>query len=274
MRLLLAGGLTPTTSARRSGSCGRGASTCRAASKRPPGRKDPRKLRQFIEAARAATVDGRRPHPIDLTRRRRSIVVGRIAGADEPAVRLANRRLSRGVCRRNHGQASGRRNIRPDVGSATRHGRAARAARPRTRRARTLRRVRRTLRARDARARARAARSASSAPPGHDDAFRAEYAALLASYVGRPDAGHRVPPALGAARRAGAAEARRPHAHRLAQDQQRARPGAADPAHGQGAGDRGDGRRPARRRDRDRAPRCSASAARSTWARSTSSARR
>ena len=73
-----------------------------------------------------------------------------------------------------------------------------------------------------------------------------------ASYAGRPDAGHRVPPPLGATRRAGAAQARGPHAHRLAQDQQRARPGAAHAPDGQAPRHRGDRRRPARRRDRDR----------------------
>ena len=60
----------------------------------------------------------------------------------------------------------------------------------------------------------------------------------------------------------------------LAQDQQRARPGAAHPAHGQAAGHRGDRRRPARRRDRDRPPRCSGWTASCSWVRWTSSARR
>ena len=41
----------------RSASSGRGVSTCRAGSRPRPGRKDPRKLRQFIEAARAAAVE-------------------------------------------------------------------------------------------------------------------------------------------------------------------------------------------------------------------------
>ena len=68
---------------------------------------------------------------------------------------------------------------------------------------------------------------------------------------GPSDAGHRVPPPLRAARRAGAPQARGPHPHRLAQDQQRPRPGAAHPPDGQAARDRGDRRRPARRRDGD-----------------------
>ena len=48
------------------------------------------------------------------------------------------------------------------------------------------------------------------------------------------------------------AQARGPQPHRLAQDQQRARPGAADQADGQDPGDRRDRRRPARRGDRHR----------------------
>ena len=81
------------------------------------------------------------------------------------------------------------------------------------------------------------------------DEFRAELGDAPHRLRGPADAGHRVPPPLGAARPAGAAQARGPHPHRLAQDQQRARPGAADAAHGQAARDRGDRRGPARRRD-------------------------
>ncbi len=47
------------------------------------------------------------------------------------------------------------------------------------------------------------------------------------------------------------AQARGPHAHRLAQAQQRARPGAARPPDGQAADHRRDRRGPARRRERD-----------------------
>ena len=47
-------------------------------------------------------------------------------------------------------------------------------------------------------------------------------------------------------------QARGPRPHRCPQDQQRARPGPADPAAGQDPGDRRDRRRPARRRDGDR----------------------
>ena len=56
------------------------------------------------------------------------------------------------------------------------------------------------------------------------------------------------------------------HPHRLAQDQQRARPGAARPADGQAARDRRDRRRPARRGDRHRLRAARASSASSTWA--------
>ena len=48
-------------------------------------------------------------------------------------------------------------------------------------------------------------------------------------------------PAVGRDRRRGLAQARGPHPHGLAQDQQRVRPGAARPAHGQAPCDRGDG---------------------------------
>ncbi len=81
----------------------------------------------------------------------------------------------------------------------------------------------------------------------HDDAFRAEYSSLLASYAGRPTPVtecHRLSERLGVRV---LLEARGPHAHRLAQDQQRARPGAADTTHGQ---------EPRHRRNRRRATRC------------------
>ena len=71
-----------------------------------------------------------------------------------------------------------------------------------------------------------------------------------------PAAPARSPRRRGSAEQAGGArgpaQARGPQPHRLAQDQQRARPGAAHPAHGQDAGDRRDRRRPARRRHGDR----------------------
>ncbi len=54
-------------------------------------------------------------------------------------------------------------------------------------------------------------------------------------------------PPVRAARRPGAAQARGPQPHRQPQDQQRARPGAARPAHGQAPAHRRDRRRPARR---------------------------
>ena len=62
-------------------------------------------------------------------------------------------------------------------------------------------------------------------------------------------ADRRAAPVRARRRRADPAQARGPQPHRLAQDQQRARPGAADQAHGQDAGDRRDRRGPARRRD-------------------------
>ena len=83
-----------------------------------------------------------------------------------------------------------------------------------------------------------------------DPEFTAALDGLLDSYAGRPtpitDA-KRLTEVAGGARIMLKREGPRPH--RLAQDQQRARSGAADPAHGQAAGDRRDRRRPARRRD-------------------------
>ena len=96
VRLLLAGGLTPRTSARRSGACGRGASTCRPASRPPPGRKDPRKLRAVHRARRARprrrrSLD-RRDRPATSRRRRR--------GRHAPVRLAARRRTTRTPARR------------------------------------------------------------------------------------------------------------------------------------------------------------------------------
>ena len=101
-----------------------------------------------------------------------------------------------------------------------------------------------------------------------DDAgFRAELDRAAARLRRPADAA--VPGASGCPRRAG-----RPvwlkredlDPHRRAQDQQRARPGAAGRAHGQAAHHRRDRRGPARRRDAPPRARCSASSASSTWA--------
>ena len=120
-------------------------------------------------------------------------------------------------------------------------------------RARLLRRLRRPLRARDARRADRGARSASISKARKDPAFAAELTRLLAHYVGRPtplwDA-RRL--RRGRWRRTHLPEARGSHAHRRAQDQQRARAGAARQAHGQDPHRRRDRRRAARRRERHR----------------------
>ena len=93
-----------------------------------------------------------------------------------------------------------------------------------------------------------------------------ELDALLRDYVGPPVA---AVPGL-AAERGGRPpdlpQARGPQPHRRAQDQQRARPGAAGQADGQAADHRRDRRRPARRRRRRPRARCSTSSASSTWA--------
>ena len=111
-----------------------------------------------------------------------------------------------------------------------------------------LRRVRRPVHAgvahrRDRRARGRLrVREGRSRVPGR--------AGRAAPHLHRPPVDHHRGAALRRARRRRAhhPEARGPQPHRLAQDQQRARPGAADEAHRQEARDRRDRRRPARRR--------------------------
>ena len=88
----------------------------------------------------------------------------------------------------------------------------------------------------------------------HDPEFRAELDHLLETYAGAAQPAHRGQAVRRAVRGrcARPAQARGPRPHRVAQDQQRAGPGAADQADGQDAGNRRDRRRPARRRDRHR----------------------
>ena len=76
--------------------------------------------------------------------------------------------------------------------------------------------------------------------------------ALLRDYVGRPSPLYLARAAERGRRPPDLPQARGPQPHRRAQDQQRARPGAARQADGQAADHRRDRRRPARRRDRDR----------------------
>ena len=82
-----------------------------------------------------------------------------------------------------------------------------------------------------------------------DPEFRAELPRLHRDYTGRPSPLTDVAQVRRARRRRPhPAQARGPQPHRLAQDQQRAGPGAAHPAHRQEARHRRDRRRPARRR--------------------------
>ncbi len=86
-----------------------------------------------------------------------------------------------------------------------------------------------------------------------DPSFHAELDGLLAYVHRSAEPAHGVPPLRRRGRRGpGAPQARGPQPHRLAQDQQRARPGAAHRPHGQDARHRRDRRRPARRRHRHR----------------------
>ena len=85
-----------------------------------------------------------------------------------------------------------------------------------------------------------------------DPGYRAELDGAAARLLRAPDAAvpRRAPVRDRRAR--ALAQARGPHAHGVAQAQQRARPGAARQADGQAADDRRDGRGPARRRERHR----------------------
>ena len=86
-----------------------------------------------------------------------------------------------------------------------------------------------------------------------DDAgYRDELVRAAARLRRAPDAALPRAAPVGGGRPAGLAQARGPDPHRRAQDQQRARPGAAGQAHGQDADHRRDRRRPARRRHGDR----------------------
>ena len=85
-----------------------------------------------------------------------------------------------------------------------------------------------------------------------DPGYRAELDGLLRDFGGRPTPLYRARRLSERVGRPGLSQARGPQPHRLAQAQQRARPGAAGQAHGQAADHRRDRRRPARRRDGDR----------------------
>ena len=118
------------------------------------------------------------------------------------------------------------------------------AARP------VLRRVRRALHARVAHRRDRRARRPRTRRRRPTPRSRPSSPSCTAPTPGRPSIITEVPRfAEHAGRRARHPQARGPQPHRLAQDQQRARPGAAHQAHRQDARDRRDRRRPARRRD-------------------------
>ena len=122
-------------------------------------------------------------------------------------------------------------------------GRGGRAGGP----SRTLRRVRGPLRTRGARPRARAARRGPAEGRGRPRVHRR--AGPPARHLHRPpEHPHRGAAVRGPLRwRPGAPQARGPQPHRLAQDQQRPRPGPAHQADGQDPGHRRDRRRPARR---------------------------
>ena len=86
-----------------------------------------------------------------------------------------------------------------------------------------------------------------------DREFQTEFETLLRDYSGRPTPLFRAARLTAKRRRrVHLSQTRRPLAHRLAQNQQRARTGLAGAADGQAAHHRGDGRGPARRCHRDR----------------------
>ena len=82
-----------------------------------------------------------------------------------------------------------------------------------------------------------------------DEAFTGEFQRMLVEYAGVPSLLYDATQLSEQVGRPDPAQARGPQPHRRAQDPQRARPGAADQAHGQDPDDRGDRGRPARRRD-------------------------
>ena len=106
-----------------------------------------------------------------------------------------------------------------------------------------------------------------------DAAFRGELKPAAARLRRPALAPHRVLQPVRGARVAHPVEARGPQSHRQPQDQQRARPDPAGPAHGQDQPGGRDRRGPARGGHRHRGPRCSAWTAWCTWAPSTSPAR-
>ena len=69
-----------------------------------------------------------------------------------------------------------------------------------------------------------------------DEAFQAEFGALLRDYAGTPSLLYEARAVLREGRRAGPAQAGGPQPHRRAQGAQRARPGAAHQADGQDRG--------------------------------------
>ena len=111
-----------------------------------------------------------------------------------------------------------------------------------------LRRLRRPLRARDAGGADRGPRARPISRRAPTRRSGPSSTACSTHYVGRPtplwEAGAAE---RGLRRRPHLPEARGPESHRRAQDQQRARPGAAGPADGEAAGHRRNRRRPARR---------------------------
>ena len=115
-----------------------------------------------------------------------------------------------------------------------------------------IRQVRRPVRPRGAHRRARPARRGPPQGDGRPGVRRRARAA--APHLHRAAEHHHRGAAVRRARRRRPdhPQARGPQPHRLAQDQQRARPGPADQADGQDARHRRDRRRPARRRDGDR----------------------
>ena len=127
-----------------------------------------------------------------------------------------------------------------DGRSARRWTRAVRR-RQRERRRAPLRALRRPVRPRDADAGAGRARGGMGRRARRPRLPGASSTRLLRDYAGRPTPLYRAERLSRGGRATGLAQARGPAPHRRAQDQQRARPGAARPAHGQAADHRRDG---------------------------------
>ena len=210
----------------------------RAAADRWPAASTPDNVAEAIAAVQP--VGRRRRAP--ASRRRRAARTRASCGPSSPRPRRRRRRRTTSDATPTAGRYDWRRTDRAAMTVVD----------GRARRRRAVRRVRRPVRARVAGAGLPGARGGLPRRRGPTRRSAPSTTASCATTAGRPTPVTECQRPVRAARRARAAQARGPHPHRLAQDQQRDRPGPAHPAHGQAADHRRDRRRPARRGHRHR----------------------